>query len=145
GGEVPALGVGGVGGEVEAEQDYGGAERAGKTGGADGRPRSRRANDGDVSEHTYGERGSSDPSGEVPALGIGGVGGEVEHVAVARVVDREEEPRRRGPSPRAPVKRYARQGGAPWPQRKGTAAEGVDPAARIEAEMEGRRRRHEDG
>ncbi|KAF0921438.1 hypothetical protein E2562_007001 [Oryza meyeriana var. granulata] len=104
GGEVPVLGVGGVGGEVEAEQDGAGAERAGETGGADGRPRGRRANDGG--------RGGGDPGGEVPALGVGGVGG------------------------------------APWPQRKGTAAEGVDPAApvaRIEAQMEGRRWRREDG
>ncbi|KAF0903508.1 hypothetical protein E2562_027942 [Oryza meyeriana var. granulata] len=48
GGEVPALGVGGVGGEMEADQDGGGTERAGETGGADGRPRGRRANDDDV-------------------------------------------------------------------------------------------------
>ncbi|KAF0903073.1 hypothetical protein E2562_024054 [Oryza meyeriana var. granulata] len=72
GGEVPALDVEGVGGEVEAKQDGGGAERAGETGGADGRPRGRRAN--------HSRRGRGNPSGEVPALGIGGVGGEVEHV-----------------------------------------------------------------
>ncbi|KAF0916253.1 hypothetical protein E2562_005872 [Oryza meyeriana var. granulata] len=72
GGEVPALGIGGVGGEVEAEQDGGGTERVGETRGADGRPRGRCANNGG--------RGSGNPSGEVPALGVGGVSGEVEHV-----------------------------------------------------------------
>ncbi|KAF0919218.1 hypothetical protein E2562_028994 [Oryza meyeriana var. granulata] len=99
-------------GEVEAEQDSGGAELAGEIGGANGHPRGRRANDSG--------RGGGDPGGEVPALGVGGVGGEVK----------------------------AEQGGAPWPQRKGTTAEGVDPvvpAARIEAQMEGRRWRREDG
>ncbi|KAF0910166.1 hypothetical protein E2562_001380 [Oryza meyeriana var. granulata] len=49
---------------VEAEQDGGGAELAGETGGADGRPRGRRANDSG--------RGGGDPGGEVPALGVGG-------------------------------------------------------------------------
>ncbi|KAF0931884.1 hypothetical protein E2562_007076 [Oryza meyeriana var. granulata] len=87
---------------MEAEQDGGGAEHAGETGGADGRPRGRRANDGDVLERTYGGHGGGDLGGKVPALSVEGVDGEVEHVAVARVVDHEEEPRRQGPSPWAP-------------------------------------------
>ncbi|KAF0896835.1 hypothetical protein E2562_028132 [Oryza meyeriana var. granulata] len=88
GGKVLALGVGGVGGEVEAEQDGGGAERAGETGGANGRPRGRRANDGG--------RGSGNPGGKVPALGVGGVGGEVEHEAGPIAVGSGEKAREAG-------------------------------------------------
>lgn len=95
--------VGGVDGEepvpvgVEAEQDGGGAERAGEPGGPDGCPRGGCADDGDVAECTYGGSGGGYPGGEVQALRVGGVGGEVEDVAVAGVVDREEEPEEAGP------------------------------------------------
>lgn len=95
--------VGGVEGEepvpvgVEAKQDGGGAQRACQARRPDRRPRGGRAHDSDVVEGDGGGRGGGDTGSEVPALVAGGVGGEVEHVAVAGVVDGQEEPEEAGP------------------------------------------------
>lgn len=74
---------------VEPEQHGRSAERAGEPGGPHGCPGGGLADNNNVLECSHGGRGGDDPGGEAQALVVGRVGGEVEHVPVARVVDRE--------------------------------------------------------
>lgn len=95
--------VGGIEGEepvpvsVEPEQHGRSAERAGESGGPHGRPGGGIANNNHVLECSHGGRRGDDPGGEAQALVVWRVGGEVEHVPVARVVNREEEPEEAAP------------------------------------------------
>ena len=71
---------------VEPEQGGGGAERGGEAGGAHGGARGGAADDVDVPEGGDCGRGPRDGGGELEALGLGRVRGEVEQVLVPGVV-----------------------------------------------------------
>lgn len=82
---------------VESEQHGRSAERAGEPGGPHGRPGGGFADNSNVLECSDSGCSGDDPGGEAQALVVGRVGGEVEHVPVTRVVDREEEPEEAAP------------------------------------------------
>lgn len=119
---------------METEQHGGGAESAGETGGSHRRSRSRRANDSDIPKCSHGGGGSGDSGGEAQALVVRRVGGEVEDVAIARVVHRQKEPEEAAPVSTAASEEVSEAGRRIGPAPDGgSGGSGRDEAREAEA------------